>query len=461
MSKLFIVNYGVDMTQDNLPDAIKREDERLMARGREIISAHNMGKGAIMVSEVLHAEVPTLNNWRYMEKGLADAVPSFYKNGFTPFLMHHDDGVDTPISAPLAIGSNIYGEYIKRDVDHPMGKAKGYVKVVTFVPDSAMVKGERAIDLMQARRISALSAGSQVSMDNRFCSICGKNIHSEECTHSVGRIYDGRKAVIDMYNPRFNEYSAVYSPGDIIAQIRRVDITDSTRGTPEETIVDVNLSPIHASFYDSSKIFTSASIQQESSMDIKDFLKLESSEKLAEALTLMHTELKNRDSIIGSLSDLVIDLKKTKVNDASAAVGETEPATVPASAAAGETSEAEIPTPETSTAPDSDAELAALKIENEQLKAKLAEKTPAEPEKPADASADPGASEPASDDQAQPEKPGESASTEQTDTTDTSADASETVTDVKKTVSFRALLKGMKPHDVKADAASVSLSKFL
>ena len=459
MSKLFIINYGIDMTSDKLPDVIKAEDERLMAAGRATVDRLSMGKGALMVSEVLHANVPTLNNWRYMADGLAAATASFYKTTLTPFLMHHNDGTGCCNHDAVAIGSNVYAEYISSDIAHPMGTAAGYVKVVTFIPESSMIGTEKALDLIQARRLMALSAGANVASKDFLCSICGKPIRSSDCEHTPGRLYDGKQAVIDIYNPRFIEYSAVYDSADIVASIRRVDLLDAAGSTDRESIVDQNHMPLHMSFFDTTKVFASASIPQETSMDIKDILKLESQGKLHDAVLAMSEELKSRDRLIGSLSDTVVALTKTKDTvDASAAVSEpaaaavsSTPETVPTS---GETSATTSATPETSTVenpetpavtpsetstetPETDAAaLEALQKENEELKAKLAEKAAAD---------------------GQPAAPA-STTTEST----TVSDAVTTPTsDVHKPASIMATLRGLRTTDVSSGNKSIKLSRIL
>ena len=464
MSKLFIINYGVDMTADKLSDTIKEEDERLMKAGRETVDRLGMGKGALMVSEVLHTGVPTNNHWRYMQQGLSDAVGSFYKQSLTPFLMHHNDGAnDLAVNSAIAIGSNVYAENIIRDVVHPAGNAQGYVKVVTFIPKDSMVGNEKALDLIQSRRLMALSVGATVASHNFLCSICGKSVRSSDCEHSPGRVYDGRKMIIDIYNPRFIEYSAVYDPADIVATIRRVDLCDSSGSSTEnETIVDQNPYPLHLSFFDSKKVFASASIPQETtSMDLNDILKLESQGKLRDAILAMGTELKHRDEIIGTLSDTVVSLTKTKDSvTASAAVSDPAPAKVEP-----ETPPATDPAPETPPAVNPDVE--ALKRENEELKAKLAAQsetsTPETPPVTDPAPETPPASDPVppATDTAPSTEPVPPVVPESTEPTKTGDAAKTSGSDVKKPVSIGALLRGRSSNDMKTGTRSVHLNKYL
>ena len=320
-SKITVLNYGIDVTPDNLPANIKEEDDRLITRGREIKDKLNLGKGSLIVSEVLHSEIPTFNNWVYKEEGLADSVRSFYTPQPTPFLMHHDDG-SYGNSDVVTIGPTIYAEYIKRVTDHPMGKSAGYVKVVTFIPDQVKLGDMKAIDSIQSRRVISLSVGSSVNRRDKKCNICGLSISDQECEHIAGRTYDGKVCYSDLYNPRFTEYSGVYDPANVLAAIRRMDHADSTQQRELlNDAVDFATTRGYLNIYDDAKIHSLSGIpsttKENCDMELKDILKLESSEKLSDALDIISKELKSRDIIIGQLSDTIKTLAAKSKDSAS------------------------------------------------------------------------------------------------------------------------------------------------
>ena len=388
-SKITVLNYGVDVTPDNLPANIKEEDDRLISRGREIKDKMNLGKGVLIVSEVLHSEIPTFNNWIYKEEGLADSVKSFYTPQPTPFLMHHDDG-SYGNSSVVSIGPTIHAEYIKRVTDHPMGRSAGYVKVVTFIADKTMLGDMKASDAIQSRRVISLSVGSSVNRSDKKCSICGLSVYDPECEHVPGRSYDGKVCYSDLFNPRFTEYSGVYDPANIIAAIRRMDQADSAKQREMlADAVDIATTRGYMNIYDDAKIYSLSGIpsttKENTDMDLKDILKLESSEKLSEALDIVSKELKSRDAIIGQLSDTIKTLAaKTADTTSEGGSDETVPTesttetgtagtdttagdTVPATGDSGNTADTESGSTETvaktveEKLAEANAEIAALK----------------------------------------------------------------------------------------------------
>ena len=243
--KLSIVNYANNISP-KMKTTVTSEDEAILARAREVSSEMNLGRGAMIVSEVLHTDLTNLNNRSYKSKGMQEAANSFVSPYPTPFLMHHEMGGSGMFGGGdpklLSIGTNIVANYYKRRVETHAGIASGYVKVGTFIPEIAVINGTRAIDAIQNRLLYALSIGAMVSESNHVCSICGKPFASEECEHRPGQIYEGVKCVSEIYNPIFKEYSAVYSPSDIVAGIRRMDLNESSQdsllSTQEMQVVD-------------------------------------------------------------------------------------------------------------------------------------------------------------------------------------------------------------------------------
>ena len=225
--RLSIVNYGTHINP-SVPKYAKMEDNALIKLASEIIEDKNMPKGAVIISEVMHTDLVNFNNRAYVQKGLPDAVKSFYFPHYTPFLMHHEMGGGLLGGDPnlISVGVNLMAQMYKRKVETPTGIASGYVKVATFIPEVSVVGGQSAIDALQSRQLMTLSIGSRVSDEDYRCSICGHSLYSEECEHVTGKEYDGSKCYAKVYNPLFREYSAVYNPSDINAVVRRMDVME-------------------------------------------------------------------------------------------------------------------------------------------------------------------------------------------------------------------------------------------
>jgi hypothetical protein len=235
--RLSILNYGFDLGSE-VPKYAVKEDDDLLKLAEGIVTKQSFGRGALIISEVMHTGLTNFNNRKYMEKGMDNSVVSFYHPHPTPFLMHHDSGGDfgPPV---VAVGTNITASFIKRRVETATGSASGYVKVATFVPEAAVVGGQNAIELLKSRRLFSLSIGARVADENYICSICGKSLYDSECDHISGRLYDGKKCEAHVYNPLFREYSAVYNPSDINALVRRMDVLEG-ENTDEDKILVVD-----------------------------------------------------------------------------------------------------------------------------------------------------------------------------------------------------------------------------
>lgn len=229
--RLSIVNYPSNLSQ-KMRTTVTAEDDSILASAREIAEKMNLGRGAMIVSEVLHTDLTNLNNRSYKKKGMEEAVKSFVSPYPTPFIMHHDMGGGGMFGGGdpklLSIGTNIVANYYARRTETANGLASGYVKVGTFIPEVAKIGETRAIDAIQSRLLFALSIGASITEANYRCSICGKPLYTEECEHYPGKLYEGVKCVAEVYSPVFKEYSAVYSPSDVVAAIKRMDLSEAS-----------------------------------------------------------------------------------------------------------------------------------------------------------------------------------------------------------------------------------------
>jgi hypothetical protein len=241
--RLSIINYGTGVNVD-IPAYAKREDDALMKSARDIVEAQNMGMGGIIVSEVMHTDLANLNNRIYVQKGLVEAVKTFYQPHYTPFLMHHNSGGGLFSSGDpslVSVGTSILSKMIRRKVETATGIASGYVKVATFVPETSMIGNQKALDTLQSRQVMTLSIGSRINDEDYKCSICENSLYSDDCEHTVGQTYEKEKCYAMVHNPLFREYSAVYTPADINALVRRMDIMEGEGFVAgEEHIVDKN-----------------------------------------------------------------------------------------------------------------------------------------------------------------------------------------------------------------------------
>ena len=65
-----VVNYGVRVNPNNVPEEIKRENEKIrkaVMDNMKIMGFQNTAGGGILVSEVMHTGIPTDNFWEYMD----------------------------------------------------------------------------------------------------------------------------------------------------------------------------------------------------------------------------------------------------------------------------------------------------------------------------------------------------------------------------------------------------------
>ena len=265
--RLSIVNYPKSISP-KMKTTVTTEDDELLKQAKERVDEMNFGRGALIISEVLHTDLANLNNRVYKKKGMAESVQSFVDPYPTPFIMHHDLGGGGMFGGGdpklLSNGSNVVANYYSRRTETVNGIASGYVKVGTFIPNSAMIGNQRVIDAIQSRQLYALSIGASVQEANHRCSICGNPIYSEECDHRTGQIYDGVKCLAEIYNPLFKEYSAVYNPSDVVAAIRRMDLNEAEKNpllANECRIIDNGFDVCELSLYElSSKVYASSDI---------------------------------------------------------------------------------------------------------------------------------------------------------------------------------------------------------
>lgn len=257
-----VVNYGVKVNPSNVPEEIKRENEKIrkaVMDNMKVMGFQNTAGGGILVSEVMHTGIPTDNFWEYMDDGkLGRDASTFYTPAPTPFLVNHNTGGE--YSDVVGRGSNLHAEYIKRTVDHTKGKATGYIKVGTYIPPTSMIGNERTIDLINARQIVNLSASAISVKENNKCSICGENYFGPDHSHFRGEVYKGKVCIRQIYGPRrFREYSSVPgNPGDMDAILREMSIIQDSLGSSEidhEYLIDTSgLSSIVT--YDAHKVYS-------------------------------------------------------------------------------------------------------------------------------------------------------------------------------------------------------------
>lgn len=264
--KLSIVNYGTS-AKVQVPSYAKREDDAILAIAKDIVVNQGMGKGAMIVSEVMHTGLRNQNFREYAAKGMDVACRTFYEPHFTPFLMHHEMGGGGLLGGGdpklVSVGTNLIAQFTKKTVETPVGTANGYVKVGTFISEASKIGDLRAIDAIQARQLMTLSIGARVSDEDYTCSVCGLSRYDDECEHTLGKEYDGKICFVNVRNPFFREYSAVYNPSDINAVIRRMDVEESANGRPvEEHCVDMLQVPSQLNIYEvsGSKVYPSAAI---------------------------------------------------------------------------------------------------------------------------------------------------------------------------------------------------------
>lgn len=269
--RLSIVNYGTGVNVD-VPRAAKREDDGLIKLANEIIAARQMGKGGVMVAEVMHTDLMNLNYREYLAKGMPESVRSFYDPHFTPFLMHHENGSTN--SSVVSVGVNVAAQFFRKTVETPRGTASGYVKVATFIPETVRLpNGQPALDALQTRQLLTLSIGARIEEQNYICNICGNSLFHEDCTHSPGRVYDDVVCKALISNPFFREYSDVYNPADVYAAIRRVDIMDAAGDVAlrEESVIDQNYGGLSVNIYEvGATVFPSADITTSEVSDMPD-----------------------------------------------------------------------------------------------------------------------------------------------------------------------------------------------
>ena len=286
--KLIISNYSAQVGKQ-LTEQLKREDDILRKSAKGIVDQYGMGKGVIIVSEVLHTDVHTSNMWGYVSKGMSASVESFYNPGFTPFLMHHNDGADNFMPADhtlVSVGTNLFAKHIKRNNDTSRGLSTGYVKVATFVSENKKIGNENVIDLLKSRNLMQLSVGSSVRRDNYVCSICNNPYRQydsddakKNCDHIAGKIYDSKLCYIQLHKPRFKEYSATYDPADTESLIKSVFHADSDGSFDDVSDDNVEISNFNdilgsMSIYDSQQVYSSVDFNnnKENDMEIKEIV---------------------------------------------------------------------------------------------------------------------------------------------------------------------------------------------
>jgi len=313
---LSILNYGVGINVQ-APDHAAREDSAIIREVTKIVESMKMGKGAVIVSEVAHTDLPNLNYAIYPKKGMDKAVKTFHTPYPTPFLMHHADGEGGLLSDGdkelLSVGTNLLAKFINKETETPAGKASGYVKVGTFVPNESMIgNSTSAISALQSRRLLTVSMGASFRKDNVYCSICEEKLYSEECEHERGGSYDNNICYGVMYHPVFREYSAVYRPADMGALVRRMDVIDAEGNAIDNDgwLLEQSAAACNLSIYETASgvygvgMDFNTNSKGEESMKIED-LNLGEMTKL---LKQYRTIIKNQEDAIANLQEVVHEL---------------------------------------------------------------------------------------------------------------------------------------------------------
>jgi len=316
--RLSIFNYGLDPNA-TVPRAAKAEDDKLVSLAEEVIEKHNFGKGAVVVSEAFHTGLPNFNKRIYMEKGMKEAVSTFYTPHITPFLMHHEMGGGSFLSdgnpTLISVGSNLFAAYYRKKTETATGLASGYGKVATFVPETSKVGEQSAIDALQSRRLLTVSIGAKVNDSDYRCSICGLSRYDSECAHTLGEEYDSEICYAEVYNPLFREYSVVYNPSDINAIIRRVDVMEGEDKNDQRQEIDQNPAMGYINIYDSvgKRFYPSASTSTKEGGDMMCYTKPTASE-IDKLLVQYQETIKAKDAIIAD-KDLVISALARALSD--------------------------------------------------------------------------------------------------------------------------------------------------
>lgn len=258
--RLDIINY---ITTIGSPPKMVETDEEIVKFVSKTVNELDMGEGIILVSDVVHIGNVNLNYRMFMEENVEEYIKTFYRPNFTPFLVQHEDN-------NIPAGRNIISKYIKKQFNTEHGRAKGLIKVGTFVPYNVHLSdGSTVINALQSRRLLGVSQSARINPQNRICSICNTPLYEEECKHYVGEIYDGKLAYMKLYDPQFVEYSAVNNPANLNTIIRTVKTTDENGGpTFEASDIVLNSMPNNINVYDSyKKSYRSVDIKGEN-MDI-------------------------------------------------------------------------------------------------------------------------------------------------------------------------------------------------
>jgi len=331
--KLSAVNYNNDQTS-KLKTVLDKEDEAILRKAETIITEKNLGKGGLIISEVLHTDLVNLNHRSYNKKGMSESINSFHTPYYTPFLMHHETGGGGMFGGGdpnlIAVGVSVWAEYIKRTTDTVNGIASGYVKVATHIAHDSMVGNTNTLSAIQSRRLMALSIGASVSDKNYTCSVCNQPRRSGDCDHELGETYKGKLCYAEVANPVFKEYSAVYSPSDIIAAIRKLYVSEANGGVEERHEIDQSMGLWTMGLYEVSgtKQYPSAPIpsvhETETGTGVtEEEVKPEAIKKLNDLLTTITAKVTEKEKTIEEQSELIANLAG-QLNDALSKIAQYE-----------------------------------------------------------------------------------------------------------------------------------------
>lgn len=334
--KLSIVNYGAGINV-KVPDYAKREDGDLLKIAREIMTTQGYAKGGLLISEVMHTGLTNFNKRHYMDKGMDKAVMSFFDPHVTPFLMHHNDGSGGFFAEGdpnvISVGTNLYAKFFKRKVETATGAASGYVKVATFVHQDKKVGDLNALDALQSRQLLTLSIGAKIASKDYICSICKNPRRSSECTHELGEMYDGVECVVEIYNPFFREYSALYNPADVNAIIRRVEVDDAEGGKIEREEIDQTPGGWNISLYEvsSNKTFSLGGVDHTTREEVSSTQEeqknmngnAKAATQLQESVKLLKMLSESLNQSVALLASVVDDSSQADSTEASGSAGQS------------------------------------------------------------------------------------------------------------------------------------------
>ncbi len=234
--KIILTNYNSLSSRKPTP-ADKRANQELIDIVRAKIKDANLPHGVICVADISHTDVPTSKFLVYSQKGMDEAIKSYYEPLPKPFVLNHNVPEIYEHNNSVPIGRVLHAMYVKGKVETPMGVASGTLKAGIYIADYTMMPDgvTRVIDALKTRQILNLSINATSSRNNVVCSICGKHPLLElpveansPCAHYPGEQYDGKLCTYVISDLEFHELSAIMLGADPAAFITTVVMSDSS-----------------------------------------------------------------------------------------------------------------------------------------------------------------------------------------------------------------------------------------